>query len=691
MIPARARLRVIAKARSKAIAQAKAKPKFKSKAIAYTKVLTHDNARQYALLGVLSHPEAAALASLDGLATDCLRMSIHFFHPIQQCAQQIYHSALPLSPTSSHLHKSYLQSVMDNQLSHITTFSGAPETWGLLLRTIDLRPRQPTCVATSVQRIITACGDIVNAYNAVTFALQLSICAPETVAKIRTSPDGSILFFAHSLSVTMWDMQTGGLIHIFTTQSQINDIAVSTTGDHITCGLSDGSIAFWHTHSKEEGKGFGNGQPVVTTHWLSHCALAVATQNTLYIHDIIVDETSDSFPIPGCVWGMVYLEERSEFLVGTLQLSSGVGQEECSFVTVRWTQQHGLESGEPEQLQRQPLRHIGQLSSPMLVGEEIACIIPANGVQSFNTNSYKWANNLPLLDAATSVAVSLNRNLVVQTKGSIQIFSVDVLASHKACDDVSTSHVYPLGSNHVICLLQPTRHLALLELETLQELRPHWGTSPLRPLLTNQSASAHASFGHGLVANFGVSVVAEAWQSGTPLPKWTEAAEGMPLYGWSPECTWVVTVYGSPRRELHVKHVKDRITLAKLPLEDTDFGMGEVYDLIFDSETRFHLKVDGPGWHVQITYDVIASPSGSYSHTITKGELVHLLEPRATPPYTFDANCEWVIDAESRKVCWISPGNVRRGNGGHFWAGLSLVMVGDDGVVRKLTFKEPVC
>ena len=688
MIPARARLRVIAKARSKAIAQAKSKPKLKSKAIAYTKVLTHDNARQYALLGVLSHPEAAALASLESLATDCLRLSIHFFHPIQQCAQQVYHSALPLSPTSSQLHKSYLQNAMDNQLSHITTFSGAPDTWGLLLRTIDLRPRQPTCVATSVQMIITAYDDIVNAYDAVTFALQLSVCAPETVAKIQSSPDGSILFFAHSLSVTMWDVQTGGLIHTFTTQSQINDIAVSTTGDHITCGLSDGSIAFWNTHSKEEGKGFGNGQPVVTTHWLSHCALAVATQSTLYIHDIIVDETSDSYPIPGHVWGMVYLEDRGEFLVGTLQSSSGVGQEECSFVAVRWTQQHGLEPGEPGRLQRQPLRHSGQLLSPMVVGEEVACIIPVNGVQSFNTNSHKWTNP-PLLDTATSVAVSLNRNLVVQTIDSIQIFSVDVLASHKAHNDVSSSHVYPLGKNHIICLLQPTQHLALLELETLRELHPRRGASPLKSLLTNQTASAHVSFGHGLVAKSGVSVVVEAWQSGTQLPEWTEVAEDTPLYGWSPECTWAVTVYSSPRWELHIKHVKDGITLANLPLEDANFRMGEVYDLTFVSETRFHLKVDSPGWHVQIPYDVIASPSGSCSHTITKGELVHLSEPRVTPPYALDANCEWVVDAESRKLCWISPGNVRRGSGGHFWVGLSLIMVGDDGVVRKLTFREP--
>ena len=34
---------------------------------------------------------------------------------------------------------------------------------------------------------------------------------------------------------------------------------------------------------------------------------------------------------------------------------------------------------------------------------------------------------------------------------------------------------------------------------------------------------------------------------------------------------------------------------------------------------------------------------------------------------------------------------LRRGDGSHFWSGLSLVMVRDDGVVRKLTFKDPDC
>jgi hypothetical protein len=632
--------------------------------------------------------------TLRGLVMDCLRMSIHFFHPIQQCAQQVYHTALPLSPTSSQLHNSCLQRprpaafsqtlprITDSQSSRVDTFSGAPNKWGLLLRTIDVKPRQLTYIATFAQSIIAVCEDIVTIYDTVTFVIRQSLHAPETVTRVQGSPDGSTLFFAHSSSVTMWDVQTGGLTHTFTTQSEITDIVISTMGDHIACGSSDGSVVFWNIHTKEEGKGFGNGQPVVTICWVSPQELAVATQNSVYLRDIGVGKTLVSPPIPGRVWGMVYLPMgRGGFVVGASRPGEGTGHELRCLVR--------LSTGALGFMWRSPA-HPLQLLSPTVIGNGIVCVAAPSGVHSFNTTSYEWANSPPLLDAATSVAVSSNRNLVVQTKESIQIFSLGVLHSSEARNDVSSSHVYPLGEKHIICLLQPTRRLTLLELETLRELHPDDNTSTLGSLPTNQSPSTRASFSRGFVAEFGVSGVMEVWRSGTPLPEWPGAAdEDPPLSGLSPSCARIATIYGSPRRELRVKNVKAGTILATLSLEHGDLATGNVYDVTFDSETRFHLKIDGPGRHVQIPYDIIPSPSGPHSHTIAKGEPVPLSEPRATPTYTLDANCEWVVDAESRKICWISPRDVRRGNGGHFWAGLSLVMVGDDGVVRKLTFREP--
>ena len=527
----------------------------------------------------------------------------------------------------------------------------------------------------------------------------------------------------------MWDVQTGGLIHTFTVQSEITDIAVSPTGADIACGSSDGSVTFWDTYSKKEGEDVGNDQPVVAIHWLSPYELAVATQGSVYVYDFDVGGTSSNFSIPGHVWGMVYSVDRDvdadvnedngddkdkhvprgKFLVGTVLPEQGglVNQQQSCFLSIiKPTKQHVPLLGQlsvylnriqgPQELES-PLApspvHLGQLLSPTLVDREVACITPPSGVQSFNTGSYDWSNSPPLLGAAMSVAISLNRNLVAQTKDSIQIFSIDVLTSGEGHKNTHPSHVYPLGENHIVCLLQPSRHLTLLELDTLKELHPDdKNTSPLGPLLASRSASSRASFGHGLVAEFGVSFIVRVWRSGVPLPEWTEAADDdVLLKGWSPNGTRVVTIHNSPKREIRVKDAKRKIILANMSLQDDDLGMGKVYDLIFDSEARFYLKVDGPGWHIQIPHDILALPSGGHSHRIIKGDPETLPEPRPTPPYTLDANCEWVVDAKSRKICWISPGDLRRGGGGHFWAGSSLVTVGGDGIVRKLTFQEPNC
>ena len=610
--------------------------------------------------------KADATTRLLNLATDCLRLSMHFFHPIQQSAPHVYHTALPLSPTSSLLRKSCLQNVIDNQVSHVAAFPGASGTWGLLLRTIDVRPRQLSCIATSAQGIIAACGDIVNVFDAITFVLRQSIRAPETVAKIRDSPDGSTLFFAHSSSVTMWDMQTGGLIRIFSTGSEIQDMAVSTLGNHLACGLPGGAIAFWNIHSKEEGKSFKIEQPVIAIHWFSHQVLVVATQGALHTHDIIVGKITGKLSIPGRVWGMAYLQAKGEFLVGITKKSSGRGQEESFFLTVKYAQIYKprlrRESrGAPSQSPAIAVR----LSNPVLVGGEIACITAAGGVQPFNTELSDWTKRPPLLDTALSVGVSLNRNLVVQTEDSIQIFSVDVLTSREAHDVVRSYHIYPLGENYIICTPQPNTYPTLLKLETLREARPDGYTS--------SSGSSFADMGKLRLL----------------VSKWMREGDGVRLSGLSPQFTRIVTVNGS-LRQICINDARDGTTTWD-KLRD-ELGVGEVYGVAFGSETRFYLKIDGPGRHIQIPFDIVefwSEIDDGPLHGINMGDPEFLSEPRITSPYTLDANCEWVLDAESRRICWISPGNVRRGKGGHFWTGSSLVMVGDDGIVRKLTFKQP--
>ena len=279
---------------------------------------------------------------------------------------------------------------------------------GSLLRTIHTRPRQVTCIATSRQRIIAACEDIIHIYDAVTGVLRQSLRSLEMVTKIKLSPDGSTLFFAHSFSVTMWDVQTGGHIHTFISRSEINDIAVSAV--RIACGLSDGSPVFWRICTEEEGDfGLGNDQPVVAVYWLEYDVLMVATQNTLCVRNIYARDNKHILPIPGRVWGVVYWRDREEFLVGVSRQTPGTRQEECFFVTVgyevtykRGRPQRGLFS-----ILRQSPTEVGGLASPVFAGGEIACITPGGGVLLFDTRSFSWTNRPPLLGAALSVVVPL--------------------------------------------------------------------------------------------------------------------------------------------------------------------------------------------------------------------------------------------------------------------------------------------
>jgi len=321
------------------------------------------------------------------------------------------------------------------------------------------------------------------------------------------------------------------------------------------------------------------------------------------------------------------------------------------------------------------------VACPMGGNNEIVCITPPRGVQVFG--AFGVSTRSPsLLNVAKSVAISLRRNLVIQTEDSAQIFSVEVLTSDETQNDAHLSQIYPLGEKHVVCL-QPDRQLTILELKTLQELLPSSLGSSLAKSL------ARTPFGRGFVAEFGASVVMQTWQSGTPLPRWGVAAEeDVVLGGLSPNYARIATVYDLPQRQLRVKDATDGTVLASLSLQDDCFGAGVIYDLTFDSETRLYLSVGGPECNFRVPFDIIASSSGQHPHTIKRGEPVPLSKPRTTPPYVLDANLEWVLDAQSRKICWIPPDNVRRGNGGHFWAGLSLVMLGEDGVVRKLTFKR---
>ena len=241
---------------------------------------------------------------------------MHFFHPVQQSARHLYHSALPLSPKSSTFFpKKYIQ-----EKTLVTGVAGTPSGWGVVIRTIKANSGNFTRVTTFSHRIAAACDNgTVCVYDSVTGALRLSLSPTDPVREIRGTPDGSLLFCAHEGPlVTIWDIQTGGLIHTFVLECKAEDIAISLGGCYLSCRLSDGSVKIWEVESKLEGPVVLGGSPVAGLCWVEpEQYLTVAGGTSVFVWDAAVGRVVRRFLIQDSIRGMVYSEKLRRMAILT--------------------------------------------------------------------------------------------------------------------------------------------------------------------------------------------------------------------------------------------------------------------------------------------------------------------------------------------------------------------------------------
>lgn len=103
-------------------------------------------------------------------------------------------------------------------------------------------------------------------------------------------------------------------------------------------------------------------------------------------------------------------------------------------------------------------------------------------------------------------------------------------------------------------------------------------------------------------------------------------------------------------------------------------------DITFDSEDRFYFYYDTS----RVLYTVKLLEG---THTILRSRTEGSDGPVRRRRYCVDEGCEWVISG-SQRICWIPPGYIGSTEASHCWAGFSLVMAGQDGTLRKLTFRR---
>ena len=134
-------------------------------------------------------------------------------------------------------------------------------------------------------------------------------------------------------------------------------------------------------------------------------------------------------------------------------------------------------------------------------------------------------------------------------------------------------------------------------------------------------------------------------------------------------------------QELDVRHTSPHIRkpVARRPDEITTSTTG--------SESQPRTGVHHKEYIVQKTFSLKTNqtpPSRVKIEEVPGEEILPVFHP-----YSLDENLEWVVDNRSRRVCWLPPGYGTRIEDGHFFVGSSIVMAGRDGIIRKLTFREP--
>jgi len=528
-------------------------------------------------------------------------------------------------------------------------------------------------------KIAAACDDgTVGIYDSITGALKLSLSPGHPVKAVAGSPDGSMLFCTHerSPSITMWDVQTGGLIHTFPLKSQVKATAISLNGRYLACGLTNGSVNVWEVANRMECPAFGNGWPVMHLCWLEpEERLAVVDAVSLRIWGVITGMVLYTFRMPDPVCGTTYSQKLNQLAIAT---SSGA---ESIITTIDL--RTGTSSASCRIQQRLSCLAFSRTT------KELVCGMQTHGLQLFNIPMKRW-RQFDHPATITSVSTLSNGTVVVNAAGSgIQLLSLDSGYAPSRQPITPALTVHPADQERIITIVPTTHdHIILLEIATMRQLTriPAQGD---RVSLANHTVIPCAS----LVKLMAVYCFIEGgkknlqlWKFGHQLlPEWTvETDELPPIARISPRSARLVT--------FHVVHDKSYFRIR-------DMGNGGLLanllldhpvpplDVTFDSEDLFYsLHETHRILYVFVTPSAVpVSESGTPNHLITcKGQVPLASQPWKREFFVDDSH-EWVVSG-SQRICWIPPGYIGSAQGSYCWVGSTLVMAGQDGTLRKFIF-----
>jgi WD40 repeat protein len=583
---------------------------------------------------------------------------MHFFLLIQQSALHIYHSALPLSPRLS----TFFPSIRYKD-TLITSFDERPYTWGAVVRTIRRNPGSFTYNTTFGHRIAAACDNsMVVVYGSVTGMLELSLSPAEPVHAMGGSPDGSVLFCRHQgPSVTLWDIQTGGLIHTFVLRSAVVDIAISLKGRYLAYRLSDGSVKFSEIAYKTEGAAIRSGSQVANFCWMEpEEQLAVAEGMSVQIWDVASGEVLKRLTVGYPVFGMVHSQGSNQLVVVTrsgddsaAKTISPLGGTSSAWY---WT--------------KRKLSHFtfSHATNELVCGAEVPTL------ELFDISTLRWRC---FKHPAITGFVSPLPSGFVAASGvgpDIQMLSLDKKYTSQMAtqETLSVPRVHP-DEGKTIAVLRPGLSVILAKPTT---------TSVLLTVPSNELPRSRIFAGTLYLTLEDRTEFLQFWMSdgGEHLEFCDEASKGaMGVKGSSLDISPLEISRASLGIRLVTFHDAGHET--RLCVRDAQNGQSQAEK----SFKKFHLAQ-----LLRLKFELKAFGKNSFihfDHPHTPNVSCHRQQPLVVESpdglYHVEDNMEWVVRG-SKRVLWIPPGYVRSGQPSYCWTESTLIMYGQDGTLRML-------
>ena len=181
-------------------------------------------------------------------ASDGQHFLLEHFDTIHNSPCHIYHSALPLSPSSSWLYKHYIRQASPM----VKIVKGLPVGWGVCSRTTQLSSSS-SALSHHGNSIAAGSwsGDII-ILNAITGS-QSAVLSEHTgvvYCIIFSSDVASLVSGSSDKTVKFWDVQTGGVVKtFFGHKERVLSVSISADCTTIASGSSDYTICLWNIHT----------------------------------------------------------------------------------------------------------------------------------------------------------------------------------------------------------------------------------------------------------------------------------------------------------------------------------------------------------------------------------------------------------------------------------------------------------